>query len=345
MEPLKMELKLNRKPYFDKVNTRLYEVEEVFINEQLARQNSKHTIAHYRRGFKKLYEFLAFECAEDVTQVDDFALVGKQLPLLMLEMDDIQGKYIRYLTEVCEVNQQTVNSYLRDFKAIMYYCMDNEWIERKKIVIKQAPIPIKNIYTDAEIKRLLVKPDVDNFTYYRDWVIINYLLSTGNRVNTIVNLKVGDVNVREGYVNILVQKSGDITRIPLVKKCCRVLEEYIGFYRSDEDGEPLWDEYLFCNQYGEKLSVGALQKSIANYNLSRGVNKTSIHLFRHTYAAEWIKEGGSTASLQKMLGHSTLNAVQHYLQIYGTDLQPLAEEFAPINKQQSKGGKTLKRRK
>lgn len=299
-----------------------HELEKVFIDEQEARQNSAATISHYQRSFKKLYKFF-----EEFYGGDDVNIV-------FVESVDIWGDYLRWLRRQ-NLSQPTINTYLRDFKAALYFCMDRKLLPYKKYVIKQAPIPIKDTYTDAEIKKLLVKPNIDNFTYYRNWVIINYLLATGNRLNTIINLRVEDIDFDDSCVIIKVQKSGQITRIPLVRQMTRILREYIDAYRSDGG-------YLFPNQFGEKLTSGALQKSIANYNRSRGVNKTSIHLFRHTFAAEWIKSEGSTASLQKMLGHSSLNAVQHYLQIYGTELAPLAEEHSVLNKTTRQ---TLQRRK
>lgn len=39
---------------------------------------------------------------------------------------------------------------------------------------------------------------VENKREYRDWVIVNYLLSTGNRLETVINLKIEDINFNEG---------------------------------------------------------------------------------------------------------------------------------------------------
>lgn len=43
------------------------------------------------------------------------------------------------------------------------------------------------------------------------------------------------------------------------------------------------DSYLFCNDTGSQMSDGCLGCAIKSFNLSRGVNRTSIHAFRHTH--------------------------------------------------------------
>lgn len=336
--------------------TSLEALEELFINEQIGRRNSPYTIKHYQRTFKKLFEFLTYETLQSQEALSDIYkyynadrnnalyLHGKTLPIATLEMDNIQMKFGDYLTDVDLVNEQTVLSYFRDFRAIMYFAMDNGWIDRFKIVIPEREAPIKNCYTKAELDKLLKKPDENNFTEYRNWVIINYLLSTGHRIQTIIKLKVGDIDFEEGYINVNTQKNKGVNRIGLIRKMAVILKEYITYYRCDEVGEPLYDEVLFCNRYGEPLTDGGLKMSIKSYNEKRGVSKTSIHLFRHTFAKNWIVSGGDIVSLQKMLGHSSLKMVQRYANLYASDVKEKAEDFAILAQTRTKSGKTLQKR-
>jgi integrase/recombinase XerD len=252
--------------------------------------------------------------------------------------------FIDYLRDVDKVNNQTITSYLRDYRAIMYYCMEHGWIKPFKIVIKDIPTPIKDCYTQKEIDRLLRKPNTDNFTEYRNWVIVNYLLATGNRIQTIINIKVGDVDLEDGYININVQKNKKVSRISIISKMTNILREYISLYRTDDEGYTIDDEYLFCNKYGEKLSDNALKRAIAHYNQSRGVNKTSIHLFRHTFAKMWIISGGDIVSLQQMLGQSSNKMVQQYANLYASDIKEKAEQHSILSNAKTKSGKTLRRR-
>lgn len=64
------------------------------------------------------------------------------------------------------------------------------------------------------------------------------------------------------------------------------------------------------------------------YNKNRGVNTTGIHRYRHTFAKQWILNGGSVVSLSKLLGHSNLAITENYLHLLTTDF---TEEVNSIN--------------
>ncbi|MGP4073956.1 tyrosine-type recombinase/integrase [Piscibacillus sp. B03] len=68
------------------------------------------------------------------------------------------------------------------------------------------------------------------------------------------------------------------------------------------------------------------------YNYSRGVYKTSIHAFRHTYAKNYIQQGGSSLKLQRLLGHSTLDITQKYVNLYSNDLKEGYDDVSILNK-------------
>ncbi|MCL2697847.1 MAG: tyrosine-type recombinase/integrase, partial [Oscillospiraceae bacterium] len=61
--------------------------------------------------------------------------------------------------------------------------------------------------------------------------------------------------------------------------------------------------------------------AIQTYNRNRGVEKTSIHLFRHIFAKNWIMNGGDIFRLQKILGHSSLEMVKEYVSMLGVDIK------------------------
>lgn len=334
----------------------LWKFERAFIQEQEARRNSSATINHYRQTFRVFFSFLATwytETTEDFEAIFDnapddvknpLADAGGALPILVLENEDLQRDFGEYLAEYREVSEQTILSYFRDFRAFMYYAMDCGYVERREIKIQSTEPPIKEVYSEKEIRLLLRAPYTEDYVENRDWVVVNYLLGTGNRLNTVINLKVKDIDLEEGYVNINVQKNHRTTRQGLPTRLVEVLAEYIKDYRSDNDGEPLREKPLFATKYGEKMTRQGLYQSISNYNLSRGVYKTSIHLFRHTFAKMWILDGGDILSLQKALGHSSAKMAQRYANLYAQDVKEKIEQHSALSQQRISSGKTIRKK-
>jgi integrase/recombinase XerD len=325
-------------------------VYQQFMLEQKGKGNTKKTIIYYENCYKKLIEFLINELPDketlkeikDANKESEFSNI---ITINMLELDNLEVKYRNYLLNVSKVSEITVDTYFRGYRAFAYYCMNNKWIEQRKISVKSTLAPIKDCYTLDEINRLLKKPNTDNFTEYRNWVIINYLLSCGNRLGSIVDLNIENIDIDECCANVNTQKNKRPVRVPLIKKICNILYEYITIYRTEtEDGIAIsGDRPLFCNWYGERLTEQGLYKAISDYNKSRGVNKTSLHLFRHTFAKDWIVKGGDLFSLQRMLGQSSLRMVQHYSNLYSSDVKEKAENFAMLANIPTTSGKTLKK--
>lgn len=303
-----------------------------FIVAQVQRGNAKPTIDFYKRFFKKFTAFV-----EDV-----FKIPPKQLPIQALEEDIEQVLFMDYLKKQ-GLNVQTVNSYLRGFRSFGNWCEEEGFIDGFKCPIKEVEPPVKQVYTDKELERLLVKPPITDFADFRSYCIISLILNTGARANTILNIRISDVELDEGYINFNTTKTNKIVRLGLERKTRRDLTEWINFYRFNKGAEP--DDYLFCNEYGEKMCRSTLSKSIQSYNQSRGVEKTSIHLLRHTFAKMWITSGGDIITLARVLTHSELEMVKRYANLYGGDIKKEIEEHSAISQMKTKSGKTIREKK
>lgn len=332
------------------MNTRISAVQKEFLVEQEVKGNSTDTLRYYKSSFRRMNKFIAQnelpqELLEKVKEDDDLISMGEKMPLGVLLDKDFEVDFKRHLEE-SGCNPRTINTYFRAYRAFAYYCMDEGWIPVRKISIKTSKAPIKQVYSEEELKKLLKKPKTSNFTEYRNWVVVNYMLATGNRLSSIVALNIEDVDLENSYINVNTQKNKRPVAIPLVKQIRRILKEYITLYRNlEEDSDLLGTDPLFCNRFGERLTGDGLINAISKYNKNRGVTKTSIHLFRHTFAKDWILRGGDLFSLQKMLGHSSLDMVKNYANLYSRDIKDKAEEFSFLSNTKRTSGETIKMRK
>ena len=155
--------------------------------------------------------------------------------------------------------------------------------------------------------------------------MINYLLGTGQRRRTVVNLTVGDIDLANKLVKVRVVKNRKPTILPLTSSLTTILEEYLSI-RGGENEDP-----LFCDREGRGMNCGSLTNMVRKYNLKRGVDKTSVHLFRHTFAYMSMKNGMDLIRLQHLLGHSKIDTTQRYLMSFGfEDLKEDYELYNPL---------------
>jgi len=233
------------------------------------------------------------------------------------------------------LSSNSINSYSRTMKSYFSWC-NEENLTRLNIQLYKAEETIKETYSDKELELLLKKPDIRKATFaeYRDWVIINFLLNSGSRAATIRNIQIRDVDMDTGVVFYRHTKNKKAQVIPLCGAMISILREYL---RYREGGDT---DYLFCTETGTQLTENGLRQSIAMYNTRRGVQKTSIHLFRHTFARKYLIDcGGDAFTLQKLLGHSTLAMTKHYCAIFDADLTKNYDNFSPLAQMKSNSTK------
>lgn len=303
-----------------------------FMVAQQEKGNAKQTQSFYKQFYNKYTKYL-----------DEFYhRTPKEIPIEIFTTPVAQGAFMSYLQNQ-GLGQQTINSYLRAYRAFGNWCEEEGYLDGFKCPIKEVAPPLKIVYTDKELEQLMKKPPIEDFADFRSYCVIALILNTGARSNTILNIRLCDVELDEGYITFNKLKNHGIVRLGLERKVKRDLMEWMEFWRYGKGAEET--DFLFCNEYGEQLSRDGLAKTVAKYNRSRGVEKTSLHLLRHTYAKKWITSGGDIISLARVLTHSELEMVKRYANLYGEDVKKEIEQHSAISQMKTKSGKTLKNRK
>ena len=286
----------------------LTEGAKLFQTYNIAKNLSPRTIEYYDMGIKSFKAF--FGADRNCNEIEENTVFS----------------YIAYLRQQNTRNDISINSYLRIIRTMCYYFMKFGYTRRFQIQMIKATKQVKETYTDEELTILLKKPNMKNTTFaeYRNWVVINYLLATGNREGTLCNVKIKDVDFNTDTIRLTKTKNRREQIIPMSKTIRAILTDYLKLRKGDPE------EYLFCNVHGRRLEENAVRIAIMKYNRKRGVNKTSVHLFRHTFAKKWILNGGDVFRLQKILGHSSMEIVREYVNMFSDDLKRDFDVFNPL---------------
>jgi integrase/recombinase XerD len=276
-----------------------------FILDCKSRNLRQGTIVHYEVAIKQIYKRVPAD-----TPIS--SLSNKTVPEFIIALRDDPN-----------INDVSLGTYARDLKTVLRFFMRCEYLPHFEITIPKTDKHHIETYTDAELKRLLRKPDVRycNFATYRSWVIVNLLLSTGIRQNSLVNIKIKDLDFDNRIVYVNVTKNRKPLIIPLNEDIVKILHEYLKY----RQGQP--DDWLFISTYGDQLNRSSCYHGLWDYSHYCGVDKTGVHRFRHTFAKKWVTMGGSVVTLQKILGHSSLDITENYLNILTTDLKKDMDEI------------------
>lgn len=241
--------------------------------------------------------------------------------------------YIKYLQSQ-ELKGSSINFNLRNLRVFLKWCEERGYTEHIKIKELKVDTPIKETYTQEELKTLLRKPSKPkSFLYFQTWAVENFLYATGARIGVLPTLHIEDVDFKNSTITMARTKNRKGMVVPLSNSLSKVLIEFLKVRK----GEP--SDFLFCNAYGGATSVRALQSQIYEYNLSHNVTKTSAHLFRSSFAKAYILNGGDAFRLQKLLGHSYITTTQIYVNMFSTDLQKDYDKFNPLDNLTVRGDK------
>lgn len=281
-----------------------------FMLEKEARNLSPATLTSYKNSQIRFMKFIGERnTAEDITESTYFA-------------------YIHQMKEE-ELKITSINHYIRDLRAFLNWCMDREEIKPFKMKLLKEQEVVKQTYTEEEILKLTAKPPRKaSFVEWRTWAIVNWVLATGNRAETVCNIMMGDLNFRTMEIKIQRTKNNRAQIIPISRELKIVLDQYIRDFRTSASQ----DDYLFCNVGESKLTTNALRQALRDYNLDKGVDNTSIHNLRHTFAKHWILNTGDVFRLQKLLGHSSLEMTRRYVNMFDDELKHNFDTYNPLDR-------------
>ncbi|OCN01288.1 hypothetical protein A7X67_05680 [Clostridium sp. W14A] len=307
-------------------NCKIPEIYDEFQKHNQVKNLSEQTIKFYYWNLKPFFDYLSSAKINSISEiskdtVNDFILEQKQ-------------KYD---------NSISINTHIRAVRAFLYYAMENNYLPSFKIQLIKQPEKVMETYSDEDIKKLIIKPDIKScsFVEYRDWALVNYFLETGNRLRSVINIKVSDIHITERKVILHITKNREEIETPLTKTLLSILPPYIRTWGLSNDS------YLFPSVTGEQLTENAAKHTIAKYNVKHGVSITSIHAFRHTFARNYIVTGGSSFKLQSLLGHKNIEMTKHYVHLFGEDLakdidqHSILERIKPTSNRLSKSKRCL----
>jgi len=187
---------------------------------------------------------------------------------------------------------------------------------------------LPTVLSVEEVERLLRQPSRNKPRGVRDATLLELLYATGVRVSELVNIKVEDLDLEEGYLHCL--GKGEKERIvPVGSSALERLRDYLSGARStilNRKSTP----YLFVTNRGSKLTRQWCWKLIKGYAEKSGIKRVvTPHTLRHSFATHLLANGADLRSIQLMLGHSDISTTQIYTHITQDHLRQVYQKYHP----------------
>ena len=163
------------------------------------------------------------------------------------------------------------------------------------------------------------------------------LLKTGIRVSECARLNFQDITYPEkgnglfqGSVVIEPYRSGHKSKGRIVHITAVTIKALM-VYHAEDKLETLYpkDPILATKDY-RPMNRNSIRQMLNKTGKRAGVDNVYPHHFRHTFAIEFLRNGGIPFVLQKLIGHNTLDMVKRYLHIVQSDLEEVHQSASTV---------------
>jgi integrase/recombinase XerD len=195
-----------------------------------------------------------------------------------------------------------------------------------KIPKLKEPLLVLPVFTAQQITRL-VGDRPKSKPQKRLHLLTLFLLDTGCRISEALGLRVREID----FDNMLVTLDGKGRKqrvVPFSFELRKAMFRYI------TDNKRTVDAPLFANRTGTKLEIRNVRRDVKLLCKRLGFDPPvrTLHAFRHTFAMNYIRKGGSVFHLQKVLGHSSLEMTRRYANLQTEDLQAMHERVSLLSR-------------
>lgn len=272
---------------------------------------SKNTLYSYRDTFKLLLEY---------TQS------AKEIPVEQITLKLLSKEYIIDFLDWLENHRNssiaTRNQRLAAIHSFFRYIQGEDpkglfrYQKILSIPIKKRKMPLVEHLTPQAIKILLEQPDRRARGGRRDLTLLSVLYDSGARVQELIDIQVGDVDLGKPAVLTLTGKGNKPRRVPITKNTATLLHSYLEENQLNKEWKKNYP--LFCNSQHHKLTRAGVTYIINKYvDLARSTSalipkKIKAHMLRHSKAMHLLQAGINLVYIRDFLGHADIKTTEIY---------------------------------
>lgn len=292
---------------------------------------SQKTIEWYTANLKRFSRFL--KSRNMSKSVGDIGIPEVRRFIYHLQNEVVRWEDSPHIRDSGRLSPFSVQGYVRTIKAFWSWLVTEGYIEKNPMTalkVPKAPKKVIETFSQEQIKKMISILDLKTPAGYRDYTIILILLDTGIRLSELINLEIDNIDLQQS--TFLVTGKGNKERVvPFGTQVRRAIWRYLTTNRPEP--AHLEISQLFLTGSGFPLRPRSVQSMISRLGSRAGISgvRFSPHTFRHSFAKQYLMNGGDVFSLQRILGHSSLDMVNRYINLASQDISERHRWSSPVD--------------
>jgi len=283
-----------------------------FLLDRQARNQTPSTLGWYRRCVSM---FGAFLRAQGVGSVEDVTAAHVRRFIVQLSENHTPGGVVTVYTGVRAFLRWYIEEYPRP-----------GWNPLAKVKAPKRPKEVLPPLSLSHFQAMVDSCPRRTFAGDRDRALLMLLLDTGTRHQELTDLLIGDVDLNNGQVLVRSGKGRKGRAVFIGAKTRRAL---LAYYRHRESLDS--DLALWVKRDGDALTKSGIRQIVRRAAGRAGVDVPGMHEFRRAFAINSLRNGMDVATLQRLLGHSSIETVNRYLALVEDDLQAASAKYGVVD--------------
>jgi site-specific recombinase XerD len=302
---------------------RLSEAIDTLCIATRANGRSSRTVQSYREKLRHLVAFLGDVDVEGITVHDLRRWVAD-----MRNRSTIYGDHPTRQKQARELSPFTINTRVKAMRRLFHWLKIEGLLEAdpsERIDARRPKRKAPKGISEADIVALLAACG-DDPTGRRDRAAILFLLDSGCRAGGLCGLRADELDLEGGMARVC-EKGQKERHVMFTQSTRRALAAWLEVKPKGE--------HVFMRLKGKgALTPNGLWQALNRRAKQAGVEgPVSIHDFRHTFARQYLLDGGDLGTLAQILGHSDVRITVEYYSIYTVgELKQKHRQHSPVAK-------------
>ena len=228
-----------------------------------------------------------------------------------------------------KLSPDAVACYIRSIKAFWSWLKRERFITRdpfKAVMVPKTPRKIVATFTPHQVTQLLKAIPHQDSAGYRDFAMVIALYGTAMRIGELTGLRLNDVHFDSGQLRVM-GKGARERAISMTPTVYKALFKYANHWRPK-----VASDFFFVHENGRPLTRFYVDHKFEAWGRKAKISgvRCSPHTLRHTFSINLLRNGGDLFTLQRILGHSTLDMTRRYAQVSDRDVEITLKAHSPV---------------